>query len=152
MIQRIQTVYLIIGVILSILCLSMQIGTFASDNLIAAREYNLWCVNADGSMSFEQWPLFAVLLLSAALAVYAIFLYRKRLQQARLCIFSTLLVILWYILYFAYGYALIDHDTTVSFTPGLTAILPLLSMVLYILARRAIRADERLVRAADRIR
>lgn len=152
MIQRIQSVYLLIGVVMSLACLCMQIGLFSSEGLVVAKEYNLWSVQADGSWTFSQWPLFVVLLLSAAISAYAIFAYRNRKAQARLCLFSSLLVIGWYALYAVYGQVLADAESGVEFTPSLTAVLPAVSVVFYLLARRGILADERLVRAADRIR
>lgn len=152
MIQRIQSVYLFVAVALSVACLCLQIGIFSDGGLVVAREYNLWSVQQDGSWTFSQWPLFAVLLLSAAVGAYAIFAFRNRLAQARLCLFAVLLIVGWYVLYFVYGQVLSGGQSGVSFTPSLTAALPAVSVVFYLLARRGIKADERLVRAADRIR
>jgi len=41
---------------------------------------------------------------------------------------------------------------TVSFRPTWPAVLPAIALILYLMARRAINADERLVRSMDRIR
>ncbi|MBR0527847.1 MAG: DUF4293 family protein, partial [Prevotella sp.] len=41
---------------------------------------------------------------------------------------------------------------TVSFRPTWPAVLPIIAFILYVMARRAINADERLVRSMDRIR
>ncbi len=158
MIQRIQTIYLLVAVVLSVICMFMPLGEFSIDGLAVAREYNLWLLNIDDNASghhftFVTSPMFAVLLLSSALACYAIFAFRNRVAQARFCQFSVLLIVGWYILYAVYGHILGDTDgRTSDFAPSWAAVLPAMSLVFLLLARRAIMADERLVRAADRIR
>lgn len=152
MIQRIQTVYLFLGVVLSIVCLCMQIGEYHSGALLLSRMYNLCSIRDNGAVSFNRWPLFVVLLLSVSVCIYAIFCYRNRKVQSRLCLFSSLLVAGWYALYAVYAYVICNDSAGKHFSMLLPAGLPFLSMVFYLLARRAINADERLVRAADRIR
>lgn len=152
MIQRIQSIYLLAGVVLSVICLCLPIGIFQSANTITAHLYNLCSVQVVGGVNFDQWALFAVLILSASIGTYAIFAFHNRIVQARLCLFSVLLIVGWYILYFVFGKLLKGDADGVTFTPSLSAILPALSLVFYVLARRRIKADERLVRAADRIR
>ena len=58
---------------------------------------------------------------------------------------------LWHIaaIYFLF-FSIESQDTTLKI--HVTAFFPLISLLLYILARHAILADEKLVRAADRIR
>lgn len=152
MIQRIQTIYLLVAVVLSVVCLCMQIGTFTEGGAAVYSEYNLWVTGPTGVRQFVTWPLFAVLLLSAAIGLYAIFMYANRLLQARFCMFAMLLVVGWYILYVVYGGVLKPGDGSAEFAPTWVGACPLVASVFYFLARRAIMADERLVRAADRIR
>lgn len=154
MIQRIQSVYLLIAAICSVVCLSLPVGRYVSDGLLSATMYNLWIVSADASgRSFASAPLFVILLLSAALQVYTIFMYGNRKLQMRLCSFSALLVVGWYIVYavmsMLYGG---DAAAKAEFSPAISGALPAVSVILTVMARMAIRADERLVRAADRIR
>ena len=93
MIQRIQTIYLAAAALLSVVCLCMEIGVFSVDGFELAHEYNLWLVNFTGIRNFSTWPLFAVLLLSSAVQVYAIFKYTNRRLQARFCVFAILLIL-----------------------------------------------------------
>lgn len=151
MIQRVQTVYLLIATICSVVCLSLPVGRFVSDGLLTSSMYNLWIVNADGSgRSFASAPLFVILLLSAALQIYTIFMYGNRKLQMRFCSFSTLLMVGWYIVYAVM--AMLYGGDAAQFSPAISGALPAVSVILTIMARMAIRADERLVRAADRIR
>lgn len=152
MIQRIQSIYLLVAVVAGIVCLCLQIGTVDVDGLVVARMYNLW-VTADGGVGgFTVWPLFAVLTLASAIGVYSIFMFGNRVLQARFCLFSALLTVGWYIIYAAFGFLMPDSAKGETFAPSFVAALPLVSLVFYLLARKAILADERLVRAADRIR
>jgi hypothetical protein len=41
---------------------------------------------------------------------------------------------------------------TVDFTPTWPAVFPAIALILYLMARRAILADEKLVKSMDRIR
>jgi len=155
MIQRIQTVYLFIAAICCVVCLSMPVGRYVADGLLTATLYNLWIVQAGtAEHTFGSAPLFVILLLAAAVSVYAVFMYGNRKLQMRLCSFSSLLLIGWYAVYAAV--ALVWGGgmdiSQMSFSPGVAGALPAVALILNVMARRAINADERLVRAADRIR
>ena len=151
MIQRIQTVYLLLAVIFSVVALCLPIGTVEVSGQTAlggsqtvATVYNLWVVG-NGACRFVTFPLFV-------LACYAIFGYRNRMSQARLCLFVSFLLLGWHVVYAVYSRVLAVPADGQSFSVSLAAALPFLSLVLCVMARRAIIADERLVRAADRIR
>lgn len=153
MLQRIQSVYLFLAAVATVVCLCLPVGTYAAvEGVCVATEYNLWLSFADGGHSLTVWPLFVVLVLEAALSLYAIFCYHNRMAQARLCVFGSLLVIGWYAVYAVMGLAMGCGIEGASFSPSWEAVLPAVSFALLLLARRAIMADERLVRAADRIR
>lgn len=152
MIQRIQTVFLFMGAVLTVLCLCLQIGTFTHEDMVVLREYNLWTINAVGVREYATWPLFALLIPSASLALYTIFIYSNRIVQARFCLFNVLLLVGWYILYVLYAQLLGRGDSTLVFTPSFAAFLPAISIVFYMLARYRIWFDEKKVRSADRIR
>ena len=158
MIQRIQTVYLWLAVIFSVVALCLPIGTVEVSGQTAlggsqtvATVYNLWVVG-NGACRFVTFPLFVLLVCAAALACYAIFGYRNRMSQARLCLFVSFLLLGWHVVYAVYSRVLAVPADGQSFSVSLAAALPFLSLVLCVMARRAIIADERLVRAADRIR
>lgn len=152
MIQRIQTVYLILAVVFTVACLCLQIGAFETLEHIIVREYNLMIVDDNAAEhQFDTLPMFIVLVVSAFLGIYSIFVYGNRVVQARFCTFNILLIVCWYILYAVYSRILLG-DVFGTFTPSVPAVFPLFAMIFYMLARRGIMADERLVRSADRIR
>lgn len=153
MIQRVQTLYLLAAAIVSVVCLCLPLGTYSADGLAVGRMYNLWITDTvNGGHNFAVWPLFAVLVFSAAIGVYAIFMYANRILQARFCMFAMLLVVGWYVLYVVFSKILPVDEAANEYSSSLTCALPFVAMVLYFLARRAILSDEKLVRAADRIR
>lgn len=152
MIQRIQTVYMALAVVLTVLCLCLPVGLFNADGITVIREYNLFIIDKANVRQFGIWPLFAVLVPSAALGVYSIFTYGNRRVQARFCLFNILLLIGWYILYAVFSRMFGVGEGTVAFRPTVYAAFPCVALILYMMARRAIMADEALVRAADRIR
>ena len=152
MIQRKQTLYLMAAIILTVMCLSMQIGSFRVAGLEVARVYNLW-YTALGQHHFDTWPLMAILLPTAVLATYTIFLYRNRKVQALFCTLNALLIVGWYVCYFVVGQTVGDKSWgTVDFRPTWPAVLPAIALIFYLMARHAIKADEKLVRSMDRIR
>ncbi|MGN1230174.1 MAG: DUF4293 domain-containing protein [Prevotella sp.] len=152
MIQRKQTIFLLLALIASVVCLCVSIGTFDVDGLHTVREYNLWLVDAEGQHRFDCWPLFAILLPSSALSCYTIFLYHNRRVQAKMCMFNIFLLIGWYIVYAVYSNVLGGASSGVSFQIEFGGALPALAIAFVFLAYKGIMADERLVRAADRIR
>ena len=112
MIQRKQTIFLLLAVVLAVVC--VVIDPTWLDTLQAA---------------------------VAAVAGYTIFIFKQRMRQAVFCLVAILLVFAWYI-----GLAVLQGQ------PQTLDALPLCEAILIFLARKGIIADEKLVRAADRIR
>jgi len=153
MIQRKQTLFLMAAIILTVMCLSMQIGSFSAAGVHVARVYNLWFTDALGKHHFDTWPLMAVLLPTAVIGTYTIFLYHNRKVQVLFCMLNALLILGWYACYFVVGQMVGEKSWgTVDFRPSWPAVLPAVAFILYLMARRAIKADEKLVRSLDRIR
>ena len=151
--QRKQTLFLMAAVILTVICLCMQIGSFQVAGAEVAREYNLWFTDPLGKRHFDVWPLFAILLPTAALGTYTIFIYHNRKAQALFCLLNALLIVGWYICYAVVGQTVGDKSWgTVDYNPTWPAVLPAIAIIFYMMARRAIKADEKLVRSLDRIR
>ena len=150
MIQRKQTLYMLLAVLLSVLTLCLPIGTFYAEGMRVATEYNLWLYTAQGTKDFTTCPLFIILLLSSVLGIYSIFAYHNRVAQARLCVFNIFLVIGWYIVFAVFSQVL--GGGNISFEIEIGGGAPFIAIALYLLSYKAIWADEKLVRSADRIR
>lgn len=150
MIQRKQTLFLLLAFIFTVCCLCMPIGGYNHGLGLEGTMYNLWITESSGAHDMSVWALFAILLITCPICLVAIFSYRNRLVQSRFCVFNILLIVGWYIVYTAIILSLKKANGMVYFTPA--CVFPLVSVILYFMARKAILADEKLVRDADRIR
>ena len=130
MIQRIQTLFLLISTVLLILmyCYPMAVSSQEPIN------YS------------DSTVLFGLLLIATMVEFFTIFLYRHRILQIRLCIFNLLILTALQSL-IAY-YLLSSDDVVFSFT----AIFPIVAAIFTFLALRYIGRDEAMVRAAARLR
>lgn len=151
MIQRIQSLYLLVVAALLITTLCLPLGQFiAADGITAHMFKPLGVTLASGEFQ-STWGLFGILLVSAIISLSTIFLYRNRMLQVRMTIFSTIMLVGFYIAFLVFMFVL-KSDLQASFQLGWALCLPLVSIILNYLAFRAIYADEVLVRAADRLR
>ena len=110
--------------------------------------YNLWVAAETGKM-FTVWPLFAILLLSCPLNVFTVFSYHNRKLQSKLCVVNAVLMLVWVVVMAVYSQSL---ATDATFRVSIAAAFPIVALILYMMAKHGVDADERLVRAADRIR
>lgn len=144
MLQRIQTLYLlIITGLMTALCF-VPMATYSSNG-------------EDGVLvAFDFWWIGVLFALTALLAFVIIWLYKNRLTQVRLLFVEIVLLVgaqifsLWYSIGItrevaAAGGANMSSISTPTF-------FPLVCIILAWLAIRAIWKDERLVRSLDRIR
>lgn len=152
MIQRKQTLFLLLAFIATVVCLCCPVAYFCPLEMgVKGIMRNLWLDKGNNITDFSVWPLFALLVLSAVLSLYTIFLYKNRKIQINLCLFNIILLIGWNLVYIYYIHQ-ITIFTQSNYTFTITAVLPLLSLVLVLLARKCIIADEKLIRSIDRVR
>ncbi len=157
MIQRIQTVYLMLAFIASALLFSqLPIAVFQLQN-IGEIPFNIISKFQNPDLSqdlFTNTNTLPLLLVNGALALLifiSVFLYRKRPLQFRLTMVGFLINVILIIVMFFTADSM-QNQLKVEAQYKLGAILPLISMVLLILASKAIRKDEKMVKAADRLR
>lgn len=153
MIQRIQTVYLLVALLLAVICLCLPVAAFEPVGMGGETVMlNLWEVNPEGVRNWSPWPLFAILLLSCPLCVLAIFSYKDRKRQAALCSSCLWLNMAWVAVYAALVYFKASEEQIEGATIRFAACIPVISIVLYFLARKGIKHDDKLIRDMDRIR
>ncbi|MFD2550235.1 DUF4293 domain-containing protein [Bizionia sediminis] len=136
MLQRIQTLYLLLAAIVS-------------GGLIFV--FHLWTTPA-GEKMFATDVVYVLVgfLLSALLSVISIFKYTNRQSQF---VLGRLNIILNFILLglFVYQSLNLSGETVVS-EKGIGIFLPIVSIVFLALANKAIKKDEDLVKSVDRLR
>lgn len=152
MIQRIQSIYLLV---ISLLMASLFIYPYAellgADGQLFVFNFNGLSIHGEEGLYLQTIPPFILLSIIVFVAFISIFLYKKRMLQIRLNIFNIILLLG----YLGLNYYYIQNfskqlDGIVSY--HVTAIFPIVSVVLTYLAIRAIGKDEALVRSMDRIR
>ncbi len=160
MIQRIQTLYLLAVVALGItLCFMPVLEFYTPENADTLR---IWQLSATGleettvtdlaSVTLQGlWGLTVATILIPLLALVDIFLFKKRILQARLNIFSVMLCLGYYGVLAIYGW-LAKEALGVEWHILPWSSIPAVCLVLTFMATRRILKDEALVRAADRIR
>lgn len=85
------------------------------------------------------------------LALVSIFTFKNRKKQVRLTNWAIFANILWYVALVCYAFSVKSRtNTDLHFEIG--CLFPLVSLIVLFLARKAIKHDDALVRAADRIR
>jgi hypothetical protein len=143
MIQRIQTVYLLVASIVS----GLLIVVF---NLWKAIEKSIFALDLLNSESNLLKLIPILFLVSAILAFVAIFLFKNRKLQfvtGRLTILINL-ILLGLLIYLSLT---LPGETAVS-EKGIGMFIPILVILLIVLANKAIKKDEDLVKSADRLR
>ncbi|KAF2333830.1 DUF4293 domain-containing protein [Flavobacterium daemonense] len=138
MLQRIQTVYLILTfVITGVLMFFIP----------------LWSLNNGKAFYFMQDQVYTVLLgLSTMLTIISIISYKKRQNQF---VMNRLNIILNLILLglFVYRSLNLSGETVNAVSEkGIGMFLPIVAIVLLVLANKAIKKDEDLVKSVDRLR
>ncbi len=150
MIQRIQTLYLMLAVAMLISCLAMPIGSVEPQGMgVSAKMFNLGLYQGE---NFTAYPLLlADLVITAALSLVTVFMFKRRALQMRLCTVSVVLCLLWYAYYAYCAFVALPVDGA-TFHVAFGACLPLIAIILLMMAHRGIKADDRLVKSMDRIR
>ena len=166
MIQRIQTVYLIIVAMLCLAGFFCPLASFYSGTQEIA-EFNNWHFSvADESCAYLQTyapvALGALLVLVMMITIMTIFLFHFRMRQLRLVIFSNILLLGYvglmalltsnFTLELSTELENVVPDAALDFRIRAAAIFPVISFILNCLAIHAIRKDEKLVRSLDRLR
>ena len=137
MIQRIQTIYLFIAFIIT------GVLPFI---------FPLWTLADGKSYFFMQNQFYAILFgLSTTLSILSILSYKKRQTQF---VLGRLNIILNLILLglFLYHSLNLSGETPVVSEKGIGMFLPIIAIVALVLANKAIKKDEDLVKSVDRLR
>lgn len=162
MIQRIQSIYLLLGAILATLTFAFDIWTteLAAGGVLLLSvvdiEYHAAAPGVAGAFAGETdvWWLGLLSAITTVLGLVTIFLFRNRPLQIKLARLCMLLLVIFVVLAFFFieevkaGLAEIAYESTY----GISLFLPILALVFFFLASRAIAADEALVRSSERFR
>ncbi len=147
MIQRIQTVYVFISAILITSLIKLKLADLSVNE-------ELYTFFAKGiyngeNLVFNGLAILIFIILITLLHFIVIFLYKKRILQIRILVFTIVLLVGLFGMFFYFTYAGFT-DVKVAFK--IPVIFPVIAAILDFLAIRAIGKDEALVRSLNRIR
>ena len=179
MIQRIQTLYMLLAVAAMAVCFMFPVATFDTPtDLPQTMDGELWLVPSRGAVHsnvggiemtlsqstvFAVWPLTALVAVAACCTLVSIFMYKNRIRQMRFVMLPFLLMVVYLFLIFIWA---VDNFVETATMPlsdmgqgvevhtvyGIGAWASVAALLLLFLANRAIKKDEAKVRAADRLR
>jgi len=160
MIQRIQTLYLLVALLIIESLFFVPLGEVvvkSFDLTVESQNYKLMfngffqILGESTELVQQTYALMILIPLIGVLNFIAIFLFKKRTLQLRITMYNTILMfslsgMAAYILYRAFS----DYDAVIL--PNISMVFPLIAGILNFLAFRQIRKDDALVKSMDRIR
>lgn len=152
MIQRIQSIYLLLAAICSLLCFYVDFASWGNPHAMGINACKVWSAD-DAATLGHPWGIMVFTFLSMGIALKAIFSYKNRRAQMKMTKAVIWLVLFNYIAIGAYTYTYftrLSGGTLLDIRPGIA--FPLFTAIFAFLAYRGIRRDDELVRSADRIR
>ena len=150
MIQRKQTLYLLLSFIFVCVCMFMPLGSFLPEGMGTGHVMYASHIAHDRNIDITVLPLFVLLLASGVMSAVSVFMYNNRKRQSAVCVWNMIALIVWYA---CFAFFVIDgKEPGLSFSPAFSSVLPFVALIAVFMARRGILYDEKLVRAADRIR
>lgn len=153
MIQRIQSIYLLLAGIFPAITFFAPILHLTQNNELGLTMYSLG-YKAVLCPEMEGVKLPALIVLTSTiilLSLFTIFRYKNRSSQIRLINITVLCSVAWYVAFAFHAYSIMNQ-TGMHLSFDVCSLFPLLGIAALLLARHAIRRDEKLIRAADRIR
>jgi hypothetical protein len=163
MIQRIQTLYLVLVFLLTLFLvynnpIYAELTTISESKTITT-QMKFWSQTVDNSISLSpdvSYKFLNLILISVviSLSIYSIFLYKRRKRQLKIVvtgIFTSILILMIFILDYlmvlsSYGEELVANSMNLNFNWMVGVV------ILLILAYRSILSDEKKLKGIDRLR
>jgi len=158
MIQRIQTVYLSLAFIAIALLFAFPLAQFFAEN--GAYVFSITGLEnmvPGDPPAFNSLVFMPMIIFTAGiglLTLYTIFQYKKRSFQVKLTNIAVLTAIVLIMGIFFLYIPMIEKKINIipDYSKAFGIYLPLVALVFLVMANRAIKRDEKLVRSADRLR
>jgi len=152
MIQRIQSLFLLLVTALMVVLWLKPIGIFVGN--FGIYQYALLQVSNCHpflGIHFPLWIPTVLTVLTALISLVTLFLFKKRKLQVLMSIIGIALMVLFYCAILAYIFISNGHMNSV-FHASYIMSLPGISMAMFLLAIIFIKKDEKLVKSTGRIR
>ncbi len=156
MIQRRQTVFMLLTAILSGLLFFMPLASISE----APVKFTIWGWNTITNSQSYTWILVVLVALMTLLPVYTLLIYKKRELQVKLCRLEMLLNIVFVGLVFLFydnnalaAMQAVEYEgDTVTLSGSVGMILPCVNLLLEYFAIRGVKKDIELIKSIDRLR
>ncbi|MDR2119802.1 MAG: DUF4293 domain-containing protein [Tannerella sp.] len=153
MIQRIQTLYLLLVAGLTMAMLFLPLAVIRSgDAFYAFDASGMSTMTTPAKLVYPSWALMVLASIIALLALATVFLYKKRVLQIRLCVFNAILMIAFYGLFAFFVWKIAGQSESFGFSVRIALSFPFVALIFNYLAIRNIGADEVLIRSLNRLR
>ncbi|GAB4293268.1 MAG: DUF4293 domain-containing protein [Marinilabiliales bacterium] len=153
MLQRIQTLYILIACALFSMIFYIDFADILIDKQFLYR-FNIFGIlteEAESEIIVNTTPLIILSSVTLLAMIIDVFIFKNRVLQIRLLNITIFFLIGIYIMFGFYFYKLYTNlDLVVHYS--FVLIIPLISIILLIIAKRYIKKDEELVKSVDRIR
>jgi len=155
MIQRIQTVYLLLIVIISGFIMFTPVADLISHatNLNYLVDFKgISLIKPTGNtLESNTWGLMTITAVVPIIALITIFSYKNRVKQIRLSVINMIFMVGYYLVLLSYLWPACVR-LQADWHLHIAAVLPIINLILNFLAIGAIGKDENLVKSLDRLR
>ena len=153
MLQRIQTVYLLMIVGLMVATLFLPLALLqAGGEFYSFDASGVSLIAAEAEPVYPTWGLFALVAAISLLALVTIFLFKRRILQIRLCVFNAILMLGFYGMFAFFIWTMEGKLPEFGVNLKIALSFPVIALILDYLAIRNIGADEALIRSLNRLR
>jgi hypothetical protein len=152
MIQRRQSLYLLIVFVLTVLLFTGPLAFISlEEGGIYFKHHGAFDMQGE-KLNVSSWPVTVMIAISALLSFLTIFSYMNRSRQIRLTIFLMIFNLGMIGMAYYYVHHIMHNFGGIQFLFKWRIVLPPIMLVLQFLAFKGIQKDELLIKAADRIR
>ena len=156
MIQRKQTLFLLLAVIASVVMFFFPLAHFIGEkDSIVLYVQKVYSLVPDHQLSYGLTFLLSLLIPNIFVILFsliAVFLYKNRKLQMRIIQLNVFVEVLFIALFFFYDVNVLQTAAGSAPDYNIGAMMSPIAMVFLVLAYYGVRSDERLVRSADRLR
>ena len=147
MIQRIQTIYLLVVAIIMTIPLYVPIAQLLIPNDASYNffTYGVVLIGENSVLQAHYWALLIMNIFTIGVPLVNVFLFKKRFLQLRLCIVEIILLMWYHINQFA-------DKMNAEILYKFSLILPVICIIFTYMAIRGILKDIKLLKSFDRIR
>ena len=155
MIQRIQSLYLFLTTLLSLLFLKGSFLTFIDKSGSVIKVAFRGIIRDAGGQGFELteklFPISALIILIPVISLVTIFIFKNRKIQLLLSL-SVIVLISGLIIVSVYYSWFVITEYRAEIVPVFKMVVPVIMLILAVLAYKGIRKDELLIKSYDRLR